>query len=280
MRADFGEVAQPRLTGTWGSVAFSKRQQEQFGVDQEGNIVDPGQFEVALESLGMTTTTPRASTAAASTSERPTEPPTTAAAWLSSTRARTSSSPSSAAIGGGIARPAAPQDMVVADRGQPDLPPQCSHDDASYLPLDMVGEVLSYVANASECQARCAVLAGCKHFTFSVVDKACHVTDGEYLELGSVGFVAGPAACGGSVGALADDHALTVRKFLRGRSINVPLGGVSRAGLAPAGARPLVAALCLGSVAAAALTLARQRRRLDSGPEYSALALTSDGALD
>lgn len=38
--------------GTWTSITFSKEQQAQFGVDEEGEILDQAKFDAAIEALG------------------------------------------------------------------------------------------------------------------------------------------------------------------------------------------------------------------------------------
>jgi len=75
----------------------------------------------------------------------------------------------------------------------------CYEKDTAYSPLDMPGESQTLEDEASSCQARCRATTGCTHFTYFVVGRFCHLTNGLALRmLGSLGAISGPSDCKGS----------------------------------------------------------------------------------
>lgn len=74
----------------------------------------------------------------------------------------------------------------------------CFKTDMTYQPLDMPGHYFTTESDAWACQARCAVIDGCTHFSFfrTGADGDCHVADAQaYSQRGSIGFVSGPRDC-------------------------------------------------------------------------------------
>lgn len=72
----------------------------------------------------------------------------------------------------------------------------CLTPDVAYVPLDMLGEWLTYEGSAAKCQERCLHTPGCKYFTFYSNAKMCHVADeGAHPQAGSIGVISGPAVC-------------------------------------------------------------------------------------
>jgi len=74
----------------------------------------------------------------------------------------------------------------------------CFTKSAMWSPLDM--DLLRYPfsieTTITNCQARCQQISGCAHFSYSVVDGACHVTNSGASQLaGSIGYIAGPRQC-------------------------------------------------------------------------------------
>merc|ERR1719210_2887912 len=74
--------------------------------------------------------------------------------------------------------------------------PSCAVRDATWQPLDIVGELYTVEDDAAHCQARCANMVTCKGFSYYAVGGYCHVADMiSHLAKGSVGAVAGPPRC-------------------------------------------------------------------------------------
>lgn len=74
----------------------------------------------------------------------------------------------------------------------------CLEMGVTYQPLDMVGHYFTIESDAWACQARCAGIKGCAHFSFfqTGADGDCHVADEKaYKQGGSIGFVSGPPDC-------------------------------------------------------------------------------------
>lgn len=74
--------------------------------------------------------------------------------------------------------------------------PACVVAESSRHPRDSAGFPKTHVGDAAECQARCAAVVNCAHFTFAFSDKSCHLADASSgLRVGTTGSVSGPAAC-------------------------------------------------------------------------------------
>jgi len=73
----------------------------------------------------------------------------------------------------------------------------CFEDRVAYMPLDMDGQPMNTEETVAACQARCAKVAGCKHFSFYAMLGHCHIADATSMRSGmQAGFISGPAVCG------------------------------------------------------------------------------------
>jgi len=70
----------------------------------------------------------------------------------------------------------------------------CFLADTAYKPLDMPGQSRSQEVSAAACQARCAKVPGCAHFTWWP-DGGCHVQDRKAKEEKTGSLTAGPPSC-------------------------------------------------------------------------------------
>jgi hypothetical protein len=61
----------------------------------------------------------------------------------------------------------------------------------------MIGYPLKVVNDVSECQARCASIPGCAHYSFWKLGKHCHVQGPRAIAEPTVFFVSGPPRCDG-----------------------------------------------------------------------------------
>jgi len=74
--------------------------------------------------------------------------------------------------------------------------PECYEQNVAYLPLDMLGTMLSYVDTPKECQTRCQNTANCAHFSYYKQEKICHISDmWAHQQYGYIGVVSGPSEC-------------------------------------------------------------------------------------
>jgi len=72
----------------------------------------------------------------------------------------------------------------------------CIEKDTTYEPEDMLGHILTYEDNVSACQARCASIVGCAHYSYWVPGQHCHVQDVAATAVpSSEGYLAGPPGC-------------------------------------------------------------------------------------
>jgi len=75
----------------------------------------------------------------------------------------------------------------------------CSATGVSFEPMDMAGQGLTIEDDAAACQARCAAVDGCAHFSFYKPLKHCHIQDPFAAPKGNRPFfIAGPPTCSGS----------------------------------------------------------------------------------
>jgi len=155
LRDELREYAKPWTDMDSGKTVFPPRQQELWGIDKHGQVIDPAQFEVAVDAIRE------------------------------------------------IPLAAARTEVEVAETSPEDTPlikekpykKDCLEIDVAYLPFDMAGQMMTYVDSWRSCQDRCIKTAGCKHFTYSPMDKGCHVTDSSFPSRGAFGSLAGPAVC-------------------------------------------------------------------------------------
>jgi len=61
----------------------------------------------------------------------------------------------------------------------------------------MFGSMPKQVANVAECQAQCALVHGCAHYSYWAPQRLCHLQDARAIRssLASPDFVAGPPSC-------------------------------------------------------------------------------------
>mmetsp|Transcript_71990 Transcript_71990/g.181994 ORF Transcript_71990/g.181994 Transcript_71990/m.181994 type:complete len:1187 (-) Transcript_71990:14-3574(-) len=73
---------------------------------------------------------------------------------------------------------------------------ECFEQNVAYLPLDMLGTMLSYLDQPEDCQKRCQNTANCAHFSYYVQEKICHISDmWAHPQYGYIGVVSGPPEC-------------------------------------------------------------------------------------
>jgi len=76
----------------------------------------------------------------------------------------------------------------------------CFEDNVAYEAFDMQGTEPTIAKTADECQDRCAETPNCKHFTYNIMNRMCHVADKDAMRVPSMVYhVAGPPVCTGVV---------------------------------------------------------------------------------
>jgi len=81
--------------------------------------------------------------------------------------------------------------------GQATMAPMCLHcfkSNQKYFPINMVGQGRTVANSEWQCQARCASVSGCAHFSFWR-DGGCHLQNSSSTPVHHSGVIAGPPIC-------------------------------------------------------------------------------------
>jgi len=81
----------------------------------------------------------------------------------------------------------------------------CFTMDTIYSPLDMPGQASTLAASAEACQARCATIKDCAHFSYFAVDRMCHLQNSSAVAKVIPSGQSGPPNC--ATGVSQDIHA-------------------------------------------------------------------------